>query len=114
MALEQRSESRAIRAPRHGLDKEALSHGGGPTWMTGTYDPELNLLYWGTGNPHPVLAGVAAPATIYTRAPSSPSMRTPASWSGISSLLPTTRTIGMRWRHRFCLTENSMANTVNC
>jgi alcohol dehydrogenase (cytochrome c) len=39
-------------------NKEALTHGGGPTWMTGTYDPELNLLYWGTGNPHPVLAGV--------------------------------------------------------
>ena len=28
---------------------------GGMTWMTGTYDPELNLLYWGTGNPTPVL-----------------------------------------------------------
>lgn len=36
---------------------EALTHGGGPTWMPGTYDPKLNLLYWGTGNPHPVLAG---------------------------------------------------------
>ena len=23
------------------------------TWMTGTYDPELNMLYWGTGNPNP-------------------------------------------------------------
>jgi alcohol dehydrogenase (cytochrome c) len=39
-------------------NKEALAHGGGPTWMTGTYDPQLNLIYWGTGNPHPVLAGV--------------------------------------------------------
>ena len=27
--------------------------GGGPTWLTGTYDPVLNLLYWGTGNPNP-------------------------------------------------------------
>ncbi len=36
---------------------DAMSHGGGMTWMTGTYDPELNLLYWGTGNPNPVLAG---------------------------------------------------------
>lgn len=27
--------------------------GGGPTWLTGSYDPELNLLYWGTGNPGP-------------------------------------------------------------
>jgi alcohol dehydrogenase (cytochrome c) len=27
--------------------------GGAPTWVTGAYDPELNLLYWGTGNPGP-------------------------------------------------------------
>jgi alcohol dehydrogenase (cytochrome c) len=39
-------------------DTESLMHGGGPAWMTGTYDPDLNLIYWGTGNPHPVLAGV--------------------------------------------------------
>lgn len=38
-------------------DTDAILHGGGMTWMTGTFDPELNLLYWGTGNPNPVLAG---------------------------------------------------------
>ena len=27
--------------------------GGAATWMTGSYDPELNLVYWGTGNPGP-------------------------------------------------------------
>ena len=27
--------------------------GGAPTWITGSYDPELNLVYWGTGNPGP-------------------------------------------------------------
>ena len=27
--------------------------GGGPAWVTGSYDPELNLLYWGIGNPAP-------------------------------------------------------------
>ncbi len=27
--------------------------GGGPAWLTGSYDPELNLLYWGIGNPSP-------------------------------------------------------------
>jgi alcohol dehydrogenase (cytochrome c) len=32
-------------------------HGGGMTWVPGTYDPELNLLYFGTGNPQPVIAG---------------------------------------------------------
>jgi alcohol dehydrogenase (cytochrome c) len=28
-------------------------HGGGPVWLTGSYDPALNLTYWGTGNPGP-------------------------------------------------------------
>jgi len=28
-------------------------HGGSAVWMTGSYDPELNLTYWGTGNPGP-------------------------------------------------------------
>lgn len=32
---------------------DVLSRGGGGTWMTGTYDPDLNVLYWGTGNPNP-------------------------------------------------------------
>jgi alcohol dehydrogenase (cytochrome c) len=27
--------------------------GGAPTWVTGAFDPELNLIYWGTGNPSP-------------------------------------------------------------
>jgi alcohol dehydrogenase (cytochrome c) len=27
--------------------------GGGATWLTGSYDPVLRLLYWGTGNPAP-------------------------------------------------------------
>jgi alcohol dehydrogenase (cytochrome c) len=34
---------------------------GGQMWMTGTYDPDLNLLYVGTGNPTPVLNGEARP-----------------------------------------------------
>jgi alcohol dehydrogenase (cytochrome c) len=28
-------------------------HGGSPIWVTGSYDPETNLTYWGTGNPNP-------------------------------------------------------------
>ena len=40
---------------------------GGMTWMTGSYDPDLNLLYWGTGNPTPVLTGETRPgADLYT------------------------------------------------
>jgi alcohol dehydrogenase (cytochrome c) len=29
------------------------AHGGAPVWITGSYDPELNLTYWGVGNPGP-------------------------------------------------------------
>jgi alcohol dehydrogenase (cytochrome c) len=48
-------------------DSDAILHGGGMTWMTGTYDPDLNLLYWGTGNPNPVLAGEGRPGdNLYT------------------------------------------------
>ena len=34
---------------------------GGQMWITGTYDPELNLVFVGTGNPTPVLNGPARP-----------------------------------------------------
>jgi alcohol dehydrogenase (cytochrome c) len=40
---------------------------GGNTWMTGTYDPDLNLVYWGTGNPTPVLTASTRPGNdLYT------------------------------------------------
>lgn len=32
---------------------DSWKHGGAATWTTGTYDPDLNLIYWGTGNPSP-------------------------------------------------------------
>jgi len=32
-------------------------HGGSAIWTTGSYDPELNLTYWGTGNPGPDFTG---------------------------------------------------------
>ena len=28
-------------------------HGGSAAWNTGSYDPQLNLIYWGIGNPGP-------------------------------------------------------------
>jgi alcohol dehydrogenase (cytochrome c) len=33
--------------------EEAWKHGGAPVWLTGSYDPVLNLTYWGVGNPGP-------------------------------------------------------------
>ncbi len=48
-------------------DTDVIERGGGMPWLTGTYDPELNLIYWGTGNPHPVEAGDArVGANLYT------------------------------------------------
>ena len=42
-------------------------HGGGTTWMPGTYDPDLNTLYWGTGNPAPDYDGSVRPGDdLYT------------------------------------------------
>ena len=38
-------------------DEYSMAHGGGMPWLTGTYDPELNLYYLGTGNANPVLSG---------------------------------------------------------
>jgi alcohol dehydrogenase (cytochrome c) len=38
-------------------DNYSMRHGGGMTWLPGTYDPELHLYYIGTGNPNPVETG---------------------------------------------------------
>ena len=32
---------------------DSWQHGGASVWVTGSYDPELNLTYWGIGNPGP-------------------------------------------------------------
>lgn len=46
---------------------DMYTHGGGTTWMPGTYDPELNTLYWGTGNPAPDYEGSLRPGDdLYT------------------------------------------------
>lgn len=48
-------------------NEAAADHGGGMTWMPGTYDSELNLLYWPTGNTNPVFAGQGRPgANLWT------------------------------------------------
>ena len=34
-------------------DSDTWKYGGGPTWRSGSYDPELDIVYWGTGNAEP-------------------------------------------------------------
>ena len=66
-------------------------------WITGTYDPELNLIYWGIGNPNPDTTGRIPPG----RQPLSPlrwwrSMPTTGGSGGTTSSLRTIRTTGTR------------------
>ena len=46
---------------------DAWKTGGGGVWVTGSYDPDLNLTYWGTGNPAPPRNGSTRPGdNLYT------------------------------------------------
>jgi len=46
---------------------ESWQRGGGSTWITGTYDAALDLIYWGTGNPGPDMNGDDRPGdNLYT------------------------------------------------
>ncbi len=46
---------------------ESWKLGGGATWLTGSFDPELNLVYWGVGNPAADLYGGAREGSnLYT------------------------------------------------
>ena len=42
---------RTWRARQRDLAGESWKHGGGAAWLTGSFDPELHTVYWGTGNP---------------------------------------------------------------
>lgn len=47
--------------------KDLYLHGGGTTWMPGTYDPDLNLIFWTTSNPAPDFEGSVRPGDdLYT------------------------------------------------
>ena len=41
----------------HTWEGDSWRTGGGATWLTGSYDPELKLIYWGVGNPAPDFNG---------------------------------------------------------
>jgi len=46
---------------------DSYLHGGGTTWMPGTYDPELNTVYWTTSNASPDFSGDSRPGDdLYT------------------------------------------------
>ena len=48
-------------------ENDAWRSGGGGTWITGSYDPSTDLLYWGVGNPSPGFSGDVRPGdNLYT------------------------------------------------
>ena len=95
-------------------NEEAMKHGGGMTWGSSTYDPELNLLYLGTGNPAArhqwtQASGRQSLHRVDRRAQS----RTRESSCGTSSRRRTTRMTGMRIKHRSCSMERSTDSREN-
>ena len=44
---------------------ESWKTGGAPVWVTGTFDPDLNLTFWGTGNPGPWMGGERPGDNLY-------------------------------------------------
>ncbi len=92
---------------------DAWKTGGGPTWVTGSFDPDLNLLYWGVGNPSPNYAGETRPGdNLFSNS-------VVALDAGTGKLVwhfqftPTTSMIGIqiklrvdgRYRHRWCTAQ---------
>jgi alcohol dehydrogenase (cytochrome c) len=47
-------------------DTDAWEHGGGSSWITGSYDPDLDLTYWGIGNPAPWASQSRPGDNLYT------------------------------------------------
>ncbi len=47
-------------------DNNAWETGGGSAWITGSYDPDLDLMYWGIGNPAPWASQSRAGDNLYT------------------------------------------------
>jgi alcohol dehydrogenase (cytochrome c) len=52
--------------------------GGAPVWVTGSYDPELGITYWGTGNPGPWFGDVRPGDNLYANSVVAPDVDTGA------------------------------------
>jgi len=72
-------------------------HGGGPTWLIGSYDKELDLVYWGVGNPSPFNATVRPGDNLYTES--------------ILALRP--KTGELVWHYQFAPNDNFDYDGVN-
>ena len=79
---------------------DSWKRGGASVWVTGAYDPELNLLYYGIGNPGPDYHSDSRKGdNLYSDSIVALDADT-ASCAGITSSRRTTCTTGMRPRSR--------------
>ena len=74
---------------------DSWQHGGSPTWLTGSYDPDWTRCTGPSAIPAPISTPTFAAATICSVAPCWRSIPPPAGASGIISSLPAIATIGM-------------------
>jgi alcohol dehydrogenase (cytochrome c) len=79
--------------------------GGAPVWVTGNYDPETNIAYWGTGNGGPTIGDARPGDNLYTTStigpiPAERLMGLGRSLSAASHRLPARRSHNQRARRR--------------
>lgn len=92
----------------------AIEHGCVDSWLTGTYDPSTNLIYWPTGNPCPDFNGDERKGdNLYSSRFWRWSPR-PASCAGITSSARTICTIGTLRKRRCSSTRSFGAIRENC
>ena len=89
-------------------DGDHYKRGGGTMWMTGTYDPESNLAFWGTGNAAPWFGDQRPGDNLYTSSVVA-FEPAPAPSRDTSSITRTTRGTGTRSRRRSCSTTPTRA-----
>ena len=85
----------AGRARHDTWEGDTWQRGGASVWMTGTYDPESNLTYWGTGNGSPWFGDQRPGDNLYTSSTVAIDPDT-GELKGISSTTGTTRGTGTR------------------
>ena len=83
--------------------------GGAPVWVTGNYDPETRLAYWGTGNGGPWMGDQRPGDNLYTASTVALDVDAPGRSAATSSTTRTTRGTGTKCRRRFSSTTSAAA-----
>ena len=83
--------------------------GGGPVWVTGNYDPDTNLAYWGTGNGGPWMGDQRPGDNLYTSSTIAIDVATGTDQGPLTSTTRTNRGTGTKSRRRSWSTTSATA-----